>query len=103
MKVVLRSAAALHLLCASTLATAGNLPGSGFWVGYNEAWFGDNYGTWLTSNPFYGAPSRFPTTLSVIDTWFAGMAKGKAKIVRIWLFPSYKALCSANRARRHRA
>jgi hypothetical protein len=92
LKVILRSAAALQLLCASTLATAGNLPRGSFWVGYNEAWFGANYGTWLTANPFYGAPSQFPSTLGVIDTWFAGMAKGNAKIVRIWLFPQLQGI-----------
>jgi hypothetical protein len=92
MKFIPRWIAAICLLGASTLATAGTLPASGFWVGYNEAWFGSNYGTWLTSNPDYAAPSRFPATLGVIDTWFAGMAKGNAKIVRIWLFPQLQGI-----------
>lgn len=98
MIVVSRRVAAVCLLGivaiaqAGPIAQAGSLPRSGFWVGYNEAWFGPNYGTWLTSNPYYNAPSQFPMTQSVIESWFAGMAQGKAKIVRIWLFPQLQGI-----------
>jgi hypothetical protein len=84
--------AILYLVFAPSFCFAGNLPRGPFWVGYNEAWFGANYGTWLTSNPFYQAASRFETTLGVIDAWFAGMAKGNAKIVRIWVFPQLQGI-----------
>jgi hypothetical protein len=83
---------ALCLFCASTSAFAG-----GFSVGYNEAWFLNNYPTWLASNPTYyftdrfcpnpprNFSSRFDQTLSVIDSYFDGMKKGGANIVRIWV------------------
>jgi hypothetical protein len=117
MKAVLRGIAALYLLCASTSAFAGILPqpfGS-FWVGYNQAWFGDYYPNWLTSNPvynhFYNPPNLFPSKFetltgnslhlctlpppsppSLMETWFQGMSNGNAKIVRIWVFPALQGI-----------
>jgi len=85
MKAILRRIAALYLLCASNLAFAGNLPAGSFSVGYDEAWFADNYLNWL-------ALPQFNTTLSVIDTYFAGMVNGNAKIVRIWVFPGLQGI-----------
>jgi hypothetical protein len=98
MKAILRRIAALYLFCASTSAFAGS-----FSVGYNEPWFLYNFPNWLTSNPYYftnrfctnppcNFPSRFDLTLSVIDTYFAGMANGNAKIVRLWLFPALQGI-----------
>src|ERR1700730_16877714 len=54
MKAILRGTAALYLCCASTVAFAGKLPGGtgiSFLAGYNEAWFWQNYGTSIASNP----------------------------------------------------
>jgi len=101
MKPILRRIAALYLFCASTSALGG-----GFSVGYNEAWFVYNYPNWLASNPYYytNPPFNFSsnfgvlpnpapgTTLSVIDTYFAAMAEGNAKIVRLWLFPGLQGI-----------
>jgi hypothetical protein len=61
MKVILRWTAALYLCCASTVAFAGKLPGGTgvrFLVGYNEAWFGPNYVTYLASNPSFGGDAN---------------------------------------------
>jgi hypothetical protein len=96
MKAILRRIAALYLLCASTSAFGGS-----FTVGYDEAWFADHYPNWLASNPsfydtnlhqFVNVPSQFSATLSVMDKWFDGMAKGGAKIVRIWVFPGLQGI-----------
>jgi hypothetical protein len=94
MKAILRQIAGLCLLCASTSAFAGN-----FSVGYDEAWFADNYPDWLASNPVYNLlfqtfqfSSKFSTTSSVMDAYFATMASGGAKIVRIWVFPGLQGI-----------
>src|ERR1700747_2366757 len=101
MKAILRRIAALYVFCASTSAFS-----SSFSVGYNEAWFVYNFPNWLASNPYYFAnlPLNFPSNFellskpgpdnsaSVIDTYFAGMANGKAKIVRLWLFPALQGI-----------
>jgi hypothetical protein len=91
MKARLRWIVATYLFCASTVAFAGNLPGgtgTNFWVGYNEAWFGENYLNSLASNPYfypaYPSSSFFDPTF--VDTIFAGMASGGAKIVRVMVF-----------------
>ncbi len=56
---------------------AAKLPGAGkFTVGYNEPWFGQHYGTDLTTS----------FDRNFIAETFDGMAKGGASIVRIWLF-----------------
>jgi hypothetical protein len=94
MKALPRWAVATYLSCASTLAFAGNLPGgtgSNFWVGYNEAWFGQNYPNSLASNPFFNINTSYYDPIFV-DTMFAGMASGGAKIVRIWLFPALQCI-----------
>ena len=94
MKAILRLTAALYLFCASTLAFAGNLPGgtgSSFGVGYNEAWFGQNYGNSIASNPsVFCLPSSFDPIF--VDKMFAGMQAGGAKIVRIWVFPALQGI-----------
>jgi hypothetical protein len=97
MKAILRWSAALYLCCASTVAFAGKLPGgtgTGFWVGYNEAWFGQNYLNSLASNPnFYPGltlSSTFDETF--VDTMFAGMQAGGAKIVRVWVFTALQGI-----------
>ena len=91
MKALLRWTVVTYLFCASTLAFAGNLPGgtgTSFWVGYNEAWFGQNYLKSLASNPYFypGLPSSSTFDSTFVDTMFAGMASGGAKIVRVWVF-----------------
>jgi len=70
-----------------------------FSVGYDEAWFADNYPDWLASNPVYNLlfqtsqfSSKFSTTSSVMDAYFATMASGGAKIVRIWVFPGLQGI-----------
>ena len=70
MKALLRWTVVTYLFCASTLAFAGNLPGgtgTSFWVGYNEAWFGQNYLNSLASNPYFypGLPSSSTFELDV--------------------------------------
>jgi hypothetical protein len=94
MKVILRWTAALYLCCASTVAFAGKLPGGtgvSFLVGYNEAWFGLNYGNSIASNPsVFCLPSSFDPIF--VDTMFAGMQAGGAKIVRIWVFPALQGI-----------
>src|ERR1700756_4743950 len=99
MKAILRRVAALFLLCASNLAFAGNLSAGGFSVGYDEPWFADNYPNWLASNPVYNSlfktslfSSAFSTTSSVMDAYFFTMARGNAKIVRIWVFPGLQGI-----------
>ena len=64
-----------YLFYASTLAFAGNLPGgtgTSFWVGYNEAWFGQNYLNSLASNPYFypGLPSSSTSDPTFVDTMF---------------------------------
>jgi hypothetical protein len=94
MKVILRWTAALYLCCASTVAFAGKLPGGtgiSFLVGYNEAWFGLNYGNSIASNPsFFCLSSSFDSNF--VDTMFAGMQAGGAKVVRIWVFPALQGI-----------
>ncbi len=93
MKRVLRWTSAIALACASTLAFGGNnLPNNGFWVGYDEPWIGDTYGNWLARNVIFASPAQFNPGL--IDAYFAEMAYGKAKIVRIWLFPGLQGIDS---------
>ena len=93
MRTFLRFIVAIHVICFSSLASATNLPNRNFWVGYNEAWFGDdNYLNWLSSNPVFGAPSHFGNTLNVLAAYFDGMKDGNAKIVRIWLFPGLQGI-----------
>jgi len=97
MKAILRWTVATYLFYASTLAFAGNLPGrtgTSFWVGYNEAWFGQNYLNSLASNPYFypGLPSSSTFDPTFVDTMFAGMASGGAKIVRIWVFPAVQGI-----------
>ena len=87
---MLRWTSALCMLSVSTMASAGSLP-TGFTVGYNEAWF-ENYGNWLASNPFFNEPSLFNGG-SLVNTMFSGMAQGKAKVVRIFLFPALQGIC----------
>ena len=94
MKTILRLTAALYLFCASTLAFAGNLPGgtgSRFVVGYNEAWFGQNYGNSIASNPsVFCLTSSFDPIF--VDKMFAGMQAGGAQIVRLWVFPALQGI-----------
>ena len=91
MKAILRLTAALYLFCASTLAFAGNLPGGSFGVGYNEAWFGQNYGNSIASNPsVFCLDSSFDPIF--VEKMFAGMQAGGAKIVRIWVFPALQGI-----------
>jgi len=93
MKALLRWTVATYLFCASTLAFAGNLQGgtgNSFWVGYNEAWFGQNYPNSLGSNPFFQYGSYYDRNF--VDAMFAGMASGGAKIVRIWVFPALQGI-----------
>ena len=102
MKALLRWTIATYLLCASTLAFAGNLPGgtgTSFWVGYNEAWFGQNYLNSLASNPYFYPtlplppdPNASTFDRTFVDTMFAGMASGGAKIVRIWVFTALQGI-----------
>ncbi|TPW00405.1 MAG: hypothetical protein USCAAHI_00144 [Beijerinckiaceae bacterium] len=98
MKAILRRTAALYLCCASTVTFAGKLPGGtgvSFLVGYNEAWFGPNYVTYLASNPSFGLPAPItidPSDSSFVSTMFAGMANGGAKIVRIWVFTALQGI-----------
>jgi hypothetical protein len=97
MKALLRWTVAMYLFCASTLAFAGNLPGgtgTSFWVGYNEAWFGQNYLNGLASNPYFypGLPSSSAFDPTFVDTMFAGMASGGAKIVRVWVFTAVQGI-----------
>ncbi len=91
------------IICCSGLALSSPLPNRGFWVGYNEAWFGDAsgddlYWNWLSDNPVVGQAfaypadsplvlSRFDATKGVLPSYFSAMRAGNAKIVRIWLFP----------------
>jgi hypothetical protein len=94
MKTMLRWASALCMLSVSTIASAGSLL-TGFRVGYNEPWIEGFYGNWLATNPFFGS-SAFnvgcPPNGCLTDM-FSGMALGKAKIVRIWLFPALQGMC----------
>jgi hypothetical protein len=94
MKAILRWTAALYLCCASTVAFAGKLPGGtgvSFLVGYNEAWFGPNYGNSIASNPsVFCVPSSFDPIF--VEKMFAGMQAGGAKIVRIWVFPALQGI-----------
>jgi hypothetical protein len=94
MKAILRWTAALYLCCASTVAFAGKLPGGtgvSFLVGYNEAWFGPNYGNSIASNPsVFCLPSSFDPIF--VEKMFAGMQAGGAKIVRIWVFPALQGI-----------
>jgi hypothetical protein len=84
---------ALQMSGLSTHASAESLPNRNFWVGYNEAWFGDsNYGNWLSSNPTYSQSSQFNATLGVLDRYFDAMEDGNARIVRIWLFPALQGI-----------
>ena len=97
MKALLRWTVATYLFCASTLAFAGNLPGgtkNSFWVGYNEAWFGQNYLNSLASNPYFypGLPSSSTFDPKLVDTMFAGMASGGAKIVRVFVFTALQGI-----------
>ena len=97
MKALLRWIVATYLYCASTLAFAGNLPGgtgTNFWVGYNEAWFGQNYLNSLSSNPYFypGLPSSSFFDPTFVDKIFAGMASGGAKIVRILVFTAVQGI-----------
>jgi len=101
MKAILRRIAALYLFCASTSAFAGSLPNSSFWVGYNEAWFADNYINWLAQNPSFPLnnmpyPSAFDIDpvgkMGFVGNVFAGMQNGAAKIVRIWVFPGLQGI-----------
>ncbi len=97
MKALLRWPVVTYLFCASTLAFAGNLPGgtgTSFWVGYNEAWFGQNYLNSLASNPYFypGLPSSSTFDSTFVDTMFAGMASGGAKIVRVWVFTNLQGI-----------
>jgi hypothetical protein len=97
MKALLRWTVATYLFCASTLAFAGTLPGgtgTSFWVGYNEAWFGQNYLNSLASNPYFypGLPLSSTFDPTFVDTMFAGMQAGGAKIVRIWVFTALQGI-----------
>jgi len=78
------------MLSVSTMASAQSLP-AGF-VGYNEAWIENNYSWWLASDPLFGEPSAFNNG-SLVSPMFSGMAKGNARIVRIWLFPALQGIC----------
>jgi len=97
MRPTCRATLAFCMLSLSTLANAGNLP-VGFTVGYNEAWIENNYGNWLASNPFFGLPSAFPSSFaccannSALSAMLLGMGQGKAKVVRIFLFPAVQGL-----------
>jgi hypothetical protein len=94
MKAILRWTAAIYLCCASTVAFAGKLPGGTglkFLVGYNEAWFGPNYGNSIASNPsVFCLPSSFDPIF--VEKMFVGMQVGGAKIVRIWVFPALQGI-----------
>jgi hypothetical protein len=97
MKALLRWTVATYLFCASALAFAGNLPGgtgTSFWVGYNEAWFGQNYLNSLASNPTFYPELTLSSTFdgTFVDTMFAGMASGGAKIVRVWVFTALQGI-----------
>jgi hypothetical protein len=98
MKTMLRWASALCMLSVSTIASAGSLL-TGFRVGYNEPWIENYYGNWLATNPFFGPcgtpppGGTCPTTSGLVNNMFSGMAQGKAKIVRIWLFPALQGMC----------
>jgi len=82
MKVILRWTAVLYLCCASTVAFAGKLPGGrglNFLVGYNEAWFGLNYGNSIASNPsVFCVPSSFDP--SFVDKMLDGMQAGGRRL-----------------------
>jgi len=80
------------LLLISPTSQAGNLPNATFWVGYNEAWVRDDYGVWLSANPSFGLPSKFPTDRVFLNGYLSGMAAGKARIVSIWLFPALQGI-----------
>jgi len=85
MKAILRRIAAFYLLCASTSAFASSLS-----VGYDEAWFKDNYLDWLADNPSFNQPSQFDSVF--VEKMFTGMVNGNAKIVRIWVFPGLQGI-----------
>jgi hypothetical protein len=92
MKTMLRWTLVFCMLSVSTMASAQSLP-AGFRVGYNEAWF-VNYGAWLASNPLFGESSAFSVSSnSLVSNMFSGMEAGKAKIVRIFLFPALQGIC----------
>ncbi len=90
MKSIFRLISAACMLSASSVTFAQGLPQS-FSVGYNEAWISDTYVNWLASNYFfpsisYPIPSAFDGSL--VNKLYLGMARGNAKLVRIFLFPA---------------
>ncbi|WP_424361772.1 hypothetical protein [Methylocystis parvus] len=98
MKPIFKVAAASFLCLAPNFAVAqARLPNSIFWDGFNEAWFGDNYGNWLASNPVYNQSSQYTDVVySFQRNMIAGMsnANSRAKIVRVWLFPALQGIQS---------